>query len=270
MSTTTVPAPRTGVARGLRSAVGPGRLLRRTLAAEWTRLVTVRSTWWCVAATVVMVGGLGLLLGLDAAGDPQFDAPPAHVAGELAVLPGLFALLVLAVLAVTSDHASGAISTTLQWTPRRRTLLVARVLLPVPTATVVGALSALLATTAAWLAMPSLELTVGGVGPSLALVAGVVTAASLMAVGIALVVRGTAGALALVVVLVLVLPVVLPNLPVAWLVDAADLLPGTAAMFLLAGEVGDLSADEAWAVLAAWAGVSVAAGTASFLSRDAG
>ena len=40
---------------------------------------------------------------------------------------GQFALLVLALLAVTQEYASGAIGPTLQWTPRRGVLLAARV-----------------------------------------------------------------------------------------------------------------------------------------------
>lgn len=40
-----------------------------TAAAEWTKLWTVRATWWCLASAVVLMGCTAFLLGNDFAYD---------------------------------------------------------------------------------------------------------------------------------------------------------------------------------------------------------
>lgn len=50
--------------------ISSGRLFARTCAAEWTRLWTVKATWWFVAAAGVTMVGLGTVAGFDAGGEP--------------------------------------------------------------------------------------------------------------------------------------------------------------------------------------------------------
>lgn len=56
---------------------------------------------------------------------------PVWKAGEFAIVPGQFVFVLVVVLAVTSDYATGAIRSTLQAVPRRGMLLAARALVPV-------------------------------------------------------------------------------------------------------------------------------------------
>ncbi len=70
------------------ATTSPALVLGRTCRAEWTRLWTVKATWWLVAAATVAMVGLGLIAGNDAAGDvvPPVGEP-AWVAPSIAALP---------------------------------------------------------------------------------------------------------------------------------------------------------------------------------------
>ncbi|MEV1113794.1 hypothetical protein AB0I91_01895 [Actinosynnema sp. NPDC049800] len=47
-----------------------GRVFARACAAEWTRLWTVRATWWFLAAAAVTMVGIATIAGLEAASNP--------------------------------------------------------------------------------------------------------------------------------------------------------------------------------------------------------
>jgi hypothetical protein len=248
---------------------GTATVFARAASAEWLRLRTVRTTWWCLLAATVTVVGIGVIMAFDAENvTASGELPPATSAGEFGVLLGQFALLVLALLAVTQEYASGAIAPTLQWTPRRRVLLAARVTVPVVVATVAGVLLALVADVAAWL-IADLTLAPADVADSLSRIAAVLVAGSVLAVGLGLLLRSTAGALATVFLLQLVLPFLLPAFGVQWMADLGELLPGSGAIWTLLGEP-DMTAGQATALLVGWSGVALAAGGWSLLRRDAG
>lgn len=250
--------------------LGTVTLFGRACAAEWLRLRTVRTTWWCLLAAAVTIIGIGTAAGIDeGSGDVSYAPPPAWEAGEIAVLPGQFALLVLALLAVTPEYGSRAIGTTLQWTPRRGVLVAARMLVPVAVATGAGVVLTLAADLAAWTAFPSLELTVAGLADSLGWVAVVLAAGSLLAVGLGFALRSTAGALTCVFLLMLVLPTLLPAFGLDWMDTLGELLPGSGAIFLLLGEPS-MSTPRALAVLLGWSAAAAVAGALSLLRRDAG
>jgi hypothetical protein len=248
---------------------GTATVFARAASAEWLRLRTVRTTWWCLLAATVTVVGIGVIMAFDAENvTASGELPPATSAGEFGVLLGQFALLVLALLAVTQEYASGAIAPTLQWTPRRRVLLAARVTVPVVVATVAGVLLALVADVAAWL-IADLTLAPADVVDSLSRIAAVLVAGGVLAVGVGLLLRSTAGALATVFLLQLVLPFLLPAFGVQWMADLGELLPGSGAIWTLLGEP-DMTAGQATALLVGWSGVALAAGGWSLLRRDAG
>ena len=250
---------------------GTGAVFARAAAAEWLRLRTVRTTWWCLLAAAVSIVGIGATAAFDEAGGPAnpLAGLPATFAGEFGVLVGQFALLVLALLAVTQEYASGSIGPTLQWTPRRGVLLAARTTVPVVVATVAGALLALVADVAAWFIAPELTLSVADLAGSLGRIAAVLVAGSVLAVGVGLLLRSTAGALATVFLLQLVLPLLLPGFGVEWMRVLGELLPGSGAVWTLLGEP-DMTAAQATALLVGWSGAALAAGGWSLLRRDAG
>jgi ABC-2 type transport system permease protein len=248
----------------------PGTLtvFARAAAAEWLRLRTVRTTWLCLLAAAVTIVGIGASAAADTPAGPE-SALSATLAGQFGVLPGQFAVLVLAVLAVTQEYATGSIGPTMQWTPRRGVLLAARVTVPVVVATVAGVLLALTADVVAWLIAPELTLTFSDAAESLGRIAGVLVAGSVLAVGVGLLLRSTAGALATVFLLQLVLPFLLNVFGVQWMADLGNLLPGTAAIWTMLGEP-PMTAARATAQLVSWSGAALVAGGWSLLRRDAG
>lgn len=251
---------------------GTTTVLSRAAGAEWVRLRTVRTTWWCLLAATVTIVGLGAIAAADDAEGTATAANPivSTFAGEYGVLLGQFALLVLALLAVTSEYASGAIGPTLSWTPRRGVLLAARIAVPAVVVTVVGVALALTADVVALLIDPDLTLPVEDGAGSLARIAAVLAAGAVMAVGAGLLLRSTAGALATVFLLQLVLPFLFQSFGVQWLADLAEWLPGTGAVRLLLDEPMDMSLGHAAALVVGWAGLALAAGGWRFLRRDAG
>jgi ABC-2 type transport system permease protein len=185
------------------------------------------------------------------------------------MLPGQFGLLVLVLLSVTAEYGTGSIATSLQWTSRRTTLLLTRTVVTTATAVIAGVVLVTVADVVTWGLAPVLELSLPELAASLARVAGVVTGGALIAAGLGFLLRSTAGALASIFLLMLVLPLVLPTFGIGWLATVGTHLPGGAALFLLSDDIDGLTRTTATVVLAAWAAVATAAGAVSFLHRDA-
>lgn len=265
-------APTGPAAPTLAPGVSPAGLLRRTLTAEWTRLVSVRATWWFLAAAAVVTVGLGTVAGLDAAHNPRAQGDPAWSAASFTAFPAQFALLGLVLLAVTSDYATGGIVPALQWTPRRTVLLLARTLVTASVATVAGTGLALAAAVAGLAASRSaLVLQWGDAPGTLARVALVHAAGALFAAGLGFLLRSTAGALVGVFLLFLVLPLLLPQFGYPWLTGLADVLPGTNALFLLLGEPTGrgLTETSATVTMLVWAGAALVLGRLRLRRTDA-
>lgn len=247
------------------------RVLARTCAAEWTRLRTVAATWWCAAAATVAMVGIGAIAGFEAASGsepPQGD--PAWAITTIAAMPAQFAFLALALIAVTSDYATGGIVPALQWTPRRGVLLAARTGVAVAVATVLAVLLGAASAATAWAAArPGLTFPADEGLDALGTVALVVASGALLAVGLGFLLRHTAGALVAVFLVMLVLPLFLPQFGYAWLTELAQILPGSGAAFLLLGGVPGMSQTSSVVVLLAWAGGALALGGARLLRADA-
>lgn len=244
------------------------RVLARVCAAEWTRLWTVRTSWSFAAAAAVVTVGIGAVAGLEA--DPGGGAEPAWLASTVTAMPAQFALLAFALTAVTSDYATGGIVPTLLWTPRRGVLAAARVLVVVGTVTALGVLLALASGVTAFVAArPALALPLDDGLDALGTVALVVAAGSALATGLGLVLRHTAGALVVVFLLMLVLPILLPQFGYTWMTWLAEVLPGTGAAYLLLGEVPGMTTTSSVAVLLSWAGAALLLGGLRLLRDDA-
>jgi ABC-2 type transport system permease protein len=99
----------------------------------------------------------------------------------------------------------------------------------------------------------------------------VYVAGALLAVGLGLVLRSTAGALVSVIALMLVLPMLVAQLPYEWAVTLSANLPGSGALYLIFGEGprDDMTTTSARLTLAAWAGAALLAGGWRLLRTDA-
>ena len=244
---------------------------RAVVAAEWTKLRTLRSAAWLLAGVVVSVVAIGLMPALGVAVGavaPDGGADPAGGAlggiGAAQLLAGA-----LGVLVVTSEYASRTIATTLAAVPRRVPLVGAKAGV-VGVVVFVAALGAVLvAVLGAAALLASAGAPVPAVGPTLArLVVGSVlflAVTGVLGVGFGWLLRSTAGGLAglyaflfLPSALGLVLPAALPY------------LPGNAGIAVLQSEPAGLLPP--WAGLglyAVYAAAALVAGALVLVRRDA-
>lgn len=260
--------------RGAMTATGPGTatVFARACRAEWTRLWTVRATWWFLAAAAVTTIGIGAALGLDSATGPQANEVPEFpgwLAGGISAVPAQFALLALVLLAVTADYGTGGIVPALQWTPRRGVLLTARVLVTVTVATVIGVLLAAGSGLAAHLAWPILRMPLDEGATILGWIALVYACGTAMTVGLGFLFRSTAGGMVTMFLVMLVLPMLLPAFGFDWMTRLAELLPGTGVVYLLLGEGIDITRTWAIGLLVVWAVAALLLGGLRFLRTDA-
>ncbi|GAB3191401.1 hypothetical protein GCM10027261_01170 [Geodermatophilus arenarius] len=243
--------------------------LTAVLRAEWTKLRTLRSTWWCSAVYLLVVGAFGWLA---AATTPTAPDPDAAVGVALIGFAfGQVVLVVLGVLAVTADLGSGMALSSLVAVPRRTRLLVAKT-------AVVAAWAALLTAllvAACALAARTLVAVPGGVpldDPDVLRSAGLQVAGAVLvtvlAAGLGAVLRSTAGALGLGVALVFVAP---PALALAG-GRTAELLSQALPALRVGGEPF-LAVPTSWqvglAVSAAWAVAAWVLGAGLVERRDA-
>lgn len=103
------------------------------LRAEWTKLRTLRSTWWTAAMTVAAAAVLAVLVASSTARDWDtmtaderlaFDATSTSLVG---VLFGALVLGALGVRSITSEYSTGMIRTTAAAVPVRGRILWAKV-----------------------------------------------------------------------------------------------------------------------------------------------
>ena len=102
--------------------------LGHAIASEWTKIRSVRSTLWTLGVFVVMVVGIGLLTAvlISANADPadlQGNNPLSY--GVFGLLLGSMCLITLGVLTTASEYGTGMIRTTMVACPPRGWVLAA-------------------------------------------------------------------------------------------------------------------------------------------------
>lgn len=241
-------------------------LLRRAARAEWTRIWTLRSTWWALLTGV----GLMLFIGANFGSSNQGGEPtPIWHAAQIASRPAEFAFFLVVLLAVTGEYSTGAIRSTLQWVPRRGVVLTTRLLVPVLFATTCAVVTAAATDLIAWAFLgPTAEVVPADIALSLGRIALVVTFGGLLTVGVGLLLRSTPGTLTAIFLLMLVLPITLGNTGVPWLITISDHLPGLAIVATLVVEEVELAASTIATVMITWTAAVVVAGGWSLIRRD--
>ena len=120
------------------------------VAAEWTKLWSVRSTWWCLFGAAAVMAAVCAQLAVSHVYDnthPDRQHPGVVSAGEVAISAvGLVQVVMVAVAmtAITSEYSTGLIRSTLLWTPVRRRMLLAKAVVLVPVMFSVGTVLGLL------------------------------------------------------------------------------------------------------------------------------
>ncbi|MCL1899399.1 MAG: hypothetical protein FWG11_02570 [Promicromonosporaceae bacterium] len=281
--------------------IGFGKQLR----SEWLKMWTLRSTWWMMGATVVLMAGLSLLFagvmdlvvnemrGMGGGGAGAADISEMSVGIVIVVLGYQLAQLTVAVFAtltITNEYSSGMIRATLSATPRRLRTLLAKLVVVTLTTIVVTLVGLTLAWAVTYPLMSSNHTLVDfsqwdQVRSLLGTVLYLVMIAW-MALGIGTLMRGSAGAISTVMGLILVAPMILgmivmfaPN--IGWVGQIYRFLPSEAGQQIVMQLDGMMGPDSGamsvemlspwvgFAVLAAYAVAALAAGAWSMKRRDA-
>jgi ABC-2 type transport system permease protein len=259
--------------------------LAGALRSEYTKIFSVRSTYWSLAVLVLAglawsiadCAGTAHHLGQAAQSRAGLDPTQDSVIG-LATF-GQIVIVVLATLAITSEYSTAAIRTSLTVMPRRGVLFTAKGL-------VLAGIAALVAFAGSFAAFFVGQALLAGVhaGASLSQpgVLRAITASALVVVicglltyGLGCALRSTAGTMTAVYAILFLLPRLAPALPEPWYDDVLRWIPGgqyegvisssvgsqfTAHMFGVWGEV---------AVFAGYAVVALALGAWTMHRRDA-
>jgi ABC-2 type transport system permease protein len=238
------------------------------LPSEWTKLRSVRSTWWCTALYLLSVGGTGWLAAASTNTAPRSDVALGVALTGFGV--GQLVVLVLGVLAATTEFSSGMALVSLTVAPRRARLLLAKTLV---VTLYCALLTAVLVVVCAAAAFTLTEIP-GGMqfaGPEVLRPMGLQVAhGALVAVlGVALgtVLRSTAGAVGIGAALVFVLPPALALWGKELSMRASQALPA-----LRVGEDPFAAVFTTWrvglAVVAGWSVVAWLVGAVLLERRD--
>jgi ABC-2 type transport system permease protein len=243
--------------------------LRGVLASEFTKLRSVRSTYWTIGALLIFSVGLAAAIGAGAASDLHnnpgdkagFDATQTSLA--IFFYLGQLIIAVLGAMVITSEYSTGMIRTSLTAMPRRSKVYLSKLLVFAGVALVVSLVTSFLAffvgqavlsgtgvsaslfhsTTVPLAAQVSPKgttlsgsfvVTPGAVLTAIIGTALFVTVAAVIAFGLGAIIRHTAGAIASAIGLLFVLPIIIQLLPNTWRWDLMRFFPDAAGRVLSA------------------------------------
>jgi ABC-2 type transport system permease protein len=255
-----------------------------TLRSEFTKIRSVRSTYWTLLALLVVSVGISAAVTGGTAANwshmapsdrATFDPTQASVAGLFYL--GQLVIVVLGAMTLTAEYSTGMIRTSLTAMPRRLVVYIAKAVVFGCVALVVTFVAAfiafflgqaLLASThdTATLSQPNVLRAV--IGSAL-----YVTLCGLFAFAVGAILRHTAGAITTVIGLLFVIPILAHLLPQSWYQELERWLPDAAGR-ALSVTVGPQPAHlfSPWgqfAVFAVYTVVLLAVGAVLFRNRDA-
>lgn len=272
-----------GVVAGRRSSERRVEVARvtqpRTISSEWIKLTTLRSTWIVLGLTMlgmVLVGALAswaiethwnrLGLGERLTFSPITQSLTGVNLAQLTVG-------VLGVLVITGEYSTGMIRATLAAVPRRLPVLWAKLLVFGAMTFVVSAIAAVVSFALGQALLQSHGTTFGAPGALRAVLGAALylTVVGALALGIGFLVRSTAGGIATVFGLLLVLPAIGHVLPSSWQQHLLPYLPSNAGgvLFTMHPDPGSLAPWPGFLVMCAWAAAAVAGAAAVLVRRDA-
>jgi ABC-2 type transport system permease protein len=277
---TAIATPQAG-SPATRQQPGLGAQFGRNLAAEWTKLITVRSTVVSLLVTMGICVGFGLLFSWarmtrwdHATRLERLNFQPATTS-----LSGVFlAQLVigsLGVLAMSAEYATGTIRATVSATPQRLVMYLTKI----GVFAAVSFLVCLASTTAAFLLGQAIlsrkhietTLSAPGVLQNVVGAALFLVAVSLLGLGLAAIFRHTAGAISTVFGLMLVLTILANFLPSDWQTHIVKYLPLNAGTVIWQqhAEPNMLGAWTGLGLLFGYALIALVAGAVVLVRRDA-
>jgi hypothetical protein len=253
------------------SATTFGRLMN----AEWTKLRSLRSSVWTLAAMLVVSVGLAAIISgetaahwssMSASDRATWDPTNTSLTG---IALGQLAIAVFGVLAITSEYASGTIRASVMAVPRRTPMFAAK-------AAVYGGVALLFGLLISFLGffvgqafftgkVPDASIGDPGVLRAILLTGVYVAGVSLIALGLGGILRHTAGAIAAIVAFLLVVPAIVSSLPGSLSDTIGEYLPGQLAGGSLAAVVPEANSLSPWTALAVLVGYVAVAMTGAIV-----
>ncbi|WP_238431948.1 ABC transporter permease subunit [Streptomyces cavernae] len=261
----------------------------RAVRAEWTKLRTVPGSWWLLVAVVALTVAAG---GASAAAVTTEHCHPTPAACQedtvklslTGVWVGQAAVAILGALAMSSEYGTGTIRAALTAVPWRGRLLTAKAVVVSALALTTGALGVLGSLLVGRLVLPGNGFTAEAGYPPLSLADGPTLRAAvgsmlylgliaLLALGVAALVRDTAGAITVVLALLYVFPVLVSLVSSEkWRERLQEWGPASAGMAVQATRNLHSLPIGPWpglGVLALYAAAALLAGGLTFRLRDA-
>lgn len=249
----------------------------RLVASEWIKLVSLRSTWWTLGLTVLGMVGMSFLMAISMAAFTQ-EIPVSDLQGlgvqvvTFGYFLGQITVAVLGALVVTGEYSTGMIRSTFTAAPGRLSALSAKAVVLSVVVFVTGIVGGLIswavsipilpADTAASFSDPLAWRGLAGLGAFLVLVA-------LMAFAIGVIVRSSAGAIAAVLGILLMLPLafnILVGLGQQWASNVMTYLPSEAGARLMSVSAEVDAAMVDYTLLSWWQGGLVMLGFVAILT----
>jgi len=258
--------------------------LRGTLVSEWTKIRSVRSTYWTLLVLLAVSIGLGAAISAATAAhwnqmapsdQATFDPTQASLAGLFFL--GQLVIVVLGALVLTAEYSTGMIRTSLWAMPRRSVVYAAKVLVFAGVSLVVTLISSFVAffLGQALLTSTHHQAALSGPGVMRAVIGSAlyVSLCGLFAFAVGSLLRHTAGAITTVIGILFVLPIIAHVLPNSWYHTVERWLPSSAGN-TISTTVGtpDHYLFSAWGemiVFAAYVAVLILLGATWFRTRDA-
>ncbi len=248
------------------------------LLSEWTKIRTLRSTFFTLAATVAFVVGLGALISYESSvhyglGNGPWDPTSISLSG---LVIGQLTIAVLGVMAITGEYSTGMVRTSLAAVPRRGRFLAAK-------ASVFGGVAVVTGELVSWVAFFIGQLLISGHQQTASLnqpdvaravIGGglYIAVIGLMAIAAGTILRYTAAAITAVIAVLFVLPGVLEALPSSWRLPVEKYWPTRAGEQILqvTRDANTLPAWLGFGELALFVAVLLAIGYLVLQRRDAG
>ncbi|CAG7610081.1 ABC transporter permease [Actinacidiphila bryophytorum] len=282
MSTTTSTVMAGGPVPPAAAAAPRGHVTQlRVFHSEWIKMRSLRSTFYTLIAAVVALIGLGALFSAFTASHWASMNPHERADFEpgMTSLRGFFlaqlAVGVLGVLMISGEYATGMIRASLSAVPGRLPVLWAKAGLYAAVIWVLTTAGALVAFLIGQATMSSKHIGTSLGNPGvLRQVMGVglyLTVVGLLGVAIGALIRNTAGGIATVFGLLLVVPVLAEALPTSWSNHVNQWLPSNAGQSLISlhREAHTLAPWTGFAVFCLYAAVALAAAAVLLKRRDA-
>ncbi|NUR58027.1 MAG: ABC transporter permease subunit [Catenulispora sp.] len=248
------------------------------LRSEWTKIRSVRSTFWTLLITMAITIGLSALFAFGAVqhvetGDQGGRDWPADAMSGLFL--GQLVIVVFGAMAITAEYSTGMIRTSLTSQPRRGTLFWAKTLIVTLVSLAVGLICSFSSFFFASAIYSGHDVHVSlSDGDTLRAVCGgglYLAVSALLAFGLGAILRHTAGAITSAVGLLFVLWILVNFLPESWRTNVQKWVPFNAGMQIITTHRMDdmLSPWAGFAVFAGYAAVAVLLGAIVMRNKDA-